>query len=176
MAENNDRLKKIPFAIAFLRILLTPAFFFAFINDLTLIAMILYLAAAISDIVDGRLACWLNIESSSSLEAYLDPLADFVLVIGSFYAFTLRNIYPIWILFVFTLMFLFFIFTSKREKPRYDPLGKYYGIFLIVSIGLTLFFPMEFLYTCILLSIIGYTLVLIFYRTVFLWKNRITED
>ncbi|MGY5878739.1 MAG: CDP-alcohol phosphatidyltransferase family protein [Candidatus Thorarchaeota archaeon] len=176
MPEKNDRLKKIPFAIAFLRIPLTPLFFYAFIIDLTLIAIILYLAAAISDIVDGRLAQWLNIESSSSFEAYLDPLADFVLVIGSFYAFSLKQIYPTWILFVLIFMFLFFILSSNREKPRYDPLGKYYGIFLIVSIGLTLLIPMELLFSSILLSIIGYTLALIIYRTAFLWKYRMTEE
>lgn len=176
LVETSNRIRKIPFAIAFLRIILTPLFFYAFINDITLIAVVLYLAAVISDIVDGRLAKWLNVTSSSSFEAYLDPLADFVLVIGSFLAFSLRSIYPIWVLVMLIFMFLFFILSSSREKPRYDPLGKYYGIFLIITIGLTLFFPIVFVFNIILLTIVGYTLTLIFYRTVFLWKNRMTNE
>jgi len=165
-------MKKSPYVVVFLRILLTPAFFYAFMWDFTEIAVSLYLAAFISDIVDGRLAERQETIPSSPLEAYLDPIADFVLVLVSFYAFSLRQFYPSWILFVFVFMFLFFIISSNKREPVYDPMGKYYGTFLMTTIGITLFFPTELVFNNVLLFIIAYTVSLAIYRTVYLCKNR----
>lgn len=173
MVENDNRVKKSPYLVlVILRVLLTPAFFYAFMWDFTEIAIFLYIAAFTSDIVDGRLAKKQKTILSSPLEGYLDPLADFVLVLTSFYAFSLRQFYPSWILFVFVFMFLFFIISSNKRKPLYDPVGKYYGTFLMAAIGITLFFPIELVYNGVLLFIIAYTIGLVIYRTVFLWKKR----
>ena len=175
LAKIDDRLKKAPYAIVILRFLLTPVFSIAFLWDFTELAIFLYFAAFASDIIDGYIARKLKTASSSPLEAYLDPMADFVFVLMSFYAFSLRQIYPTWILVVFAFMFLFFIISSNKRKPLYDPVGKYYGTFLIATIGITLLFPMEFVFNSVLLAIIAYTLVLVIYRTIFLWKSR-TEN
>ena len=172
MAEIDNRAKKSPYVVVILRILLAPAFFFAFMWGFTEIAIVLYLVAFASDVVDGRMAKWHKTIPSSPLEAYLDPIADFVLVLLSFYAFSLRQFYPPWILFVFAFMFLFFIISSNRRKPVYDPVGKYYGTFLMTTIGITLCFPIEFVFDSVLLFIIAYTIGLVIYRTVYLWKNR----
>jgi len=115
---------------------------------------------------------WQKITPSSPLEAYLDPIADFAFVLVSFYAFSLRQFYPSWILFVFVFMFLFFIISSNKREPLYDPLGKYYGTFLLTAIGITLLFPMEVVFNDVLLLIIAYTVGLIIYRTVYLWNSR----
>ncbi len=172
MADIDKSAKKSAFAIVILRILLTPAFFYAFMWDFTEIAVILYLAAFASDIVDGILARRQGIIPSSPVEAYLDPVADFVLIFASFYVFSLKQFYPSWILFVFVLMFLFFIISSSKKEPLYDPVGKYYGTFLMTTIGITLFFPTEPVFNGVLLLIIGYTAGLVIYRAVYLWNNR----
>jgi phosphatidylglycerophosphate synthase len=171
--EKDDRMKKSQYLIVVaLRFLLTPIFFYAFILDFTEVAIFLYLAAFVSDIADGRLAKRQNAIPSSFLEAYLDPIADFTLILVSFYAFSLREFYPFWVLFVFVLMFLFFVISSNARTPLYDPVGKYYGTFLMTTIGITLLFSMDIIYNGILLSIVTYTLGLVIYRTVFLWKKR----
>ena len=173
MTENDGRLKKAPYAIVILRILLTPAFFFAYMWDFIEIAICIYIVVFVSDIADGRLAKRLESTSSSPLEAYLDPISDFVFVLASFYGFTLRLIYTTWILVVFVFMFFYFFISSNKRKPIYDPVGKYYGTFLITTIGITLLFPLDLIYNGILLAIIVYTLGLAIYRTVFLWMSRI---
>jgi len=166
-------LKKAPFVVAFLRIILAPVFFFAFMWDFVEVAISLYALGFISDIVDGFLARRLEATSSSLLEAYMDPIADFTLVLTCFSAFSLRSIYPSWILIVFVIMFLFFILSSRKKKPVYDPVGKYYGTFLIVMIGVTLLFPLNLVYNINLLSIIMYTIVLAVYRTTFLFTSQV---
>lgn len=176
MAESDNGVKKSAFAVVILRILLTPVFFFAFMWDFAAIAILLYLAAFASDIVDGILARRQGIIPSSPLEAYLDPVADFVLVFVSFYAFSLRQFYPPWILLVFVLMFLFFIISSSKREPSYDPVGKYYGTFLMITIGVTLFFPTEIVFNGVLVLIIAYTVGLVIYRAVYLWNNRKEDE
>jgi CDP-diacylglycerol--glycerol-3-phosphate 3-phosphatidyltransferase len=172
LVKIDDRMKIAPHAVSILRILSAPVFLFAFMWNFTEMAIFLYLIALASDIIDGRLAKRQKKTSSSSLEAYLDPIADFIFVLVAFSAFSLSQIYPIWILSVFALMFLFFIISSNRRRPLYDPVGKYYGIFLIVTIGVTLFFPIELVFNGVLVFIIAYTIVLVIYRAGFIWKKR----
>jgi phosphatidylglycerophosphate synthase len=177
LAEIDYRLKKTPYVIVILRITLTPLLFYSILYDFTHIAVLLFFAAFSSDILDGFLAKKFKTISSSFLEAYSDPIADFVLVLMAFSAFTLKEIYPSWILILLVFMFLFFIITSNRQKPLYDPVGKYYGMFLIAAIGITLLFPMEIVFNSVFLSILGYTIILVIFRTIFLWKSRmLIED
>jgi phosphatidylglycerophosphate synthase len=164
LTKVSNGVKKAPYAIAFMRILLAPFFFLSFTSGLLLATMIIYGAALASDVLDGTLARRLGTTSESALEAYLDPTADFVLVFLSFFAFALKSIYPSWILVLLVFMFSFFVATSTRREPRYDPLGKYYGIALMVSVGLTIFFPGENVYGAILIFLLSYTFCLIAYR------------
>ncbi len=176
MVEKKGRMRYSPYAIAIFRILVTPLLCFTFILDSTEIAVTLYIVAFASDVLDGRLAKRYKSNTSSPLKSYLDPIADFVLIFASFYTFSLKQIYPDWILIVFVLMFLFFIFSSRRRKPIYDPVGKYYGTFLMVTIGITLVFPLVLIFNAVLVSIIIYTLGLVVFRTAFLLKNRFKNE
>lgn len=176
-AEIDDRTMKATYAVVILRILLTPVFFYAFMWGFTEVSILLYVAAFASDIVDGRLAEMQGIILRSTLEAYLDPIADFVFIIMSFFALTVRQIYPAWILVVLVFMFLFFVISSNNREPVYDPVGKYYGVFLMTAIGITLLFPTDPVSNWVLLLIIAYTLGLVIYRTIFLWKSHMrTQD
>ena len=64
----------IPNLITLGRILLVPVVVWAIYTDLPLLAFIFFLAAGVSDAVDGYLAK--RFQMSSELGAYLDPLAD----------------------------------------------------------------------------------------------------
>ena len=109
MVDVADKRKKIPYFISMMRILLVPIFIYAYIWFSLNIAIIVYIGALLSDIVDGRLAKKLGTKSTNILEAYIDPVADFVLVLGAFFAFSVVEIYPPWILGVFILIFAFFL-------------------------------------------------------------------
>lgn len=161
---------KVTYAVVVVRILLTPLFFYAFTSGFSETAVLLLIAVFLSDIVDGRLAEREGITIRSTPEAYLDPIADFLFVLVSYYALILREVFPAWILALFVFMFLFFVISSKSREPLYDPLGKYYGVFLMAAVGITLIFPANPVPESVLILIIGYTLALIVYRTRFLWK------
>jgi CDP-diacylglycerol--glycerol-3-phosphate 3-phosphatidyltransferase len=172
LTETDKTAKRSLYVIVIARIFLTPAFFYVFVLGFIEAAILLYLTAFASDIVDGFLARKGSAVSSSPLEAYLDPVADFVLVLTSFYAFTLKEFYPFWILLAIALVFLFFIASSNKRGPVYDPVGKYYGTFLMTTIGITLLFPIELVFGYVLLFISLYSLGLVIYRSIYLWKNR----
>ncbi len=163
---------KTPFIIAFFRILLAPILFYSIILEFYEIAIALYVLGFLSDIVDGMLASKMIITSSSTLEAYIDPLADFVLVVAAFFAFSFLMIYPIWLLILLIGMFVFFIISSDVEKPQYDPIGKYYGTYLFITIGITLLFPIQMVYDMMLFSILIYTFILFVYRTKFFLQSQ----
>jgi phosphatidylglycerophosphate synthase len=173
LVEVDAIIRKAPYAVSGIRILLSFAFFFSLMAGAIDMAILFYAIAFVSDIVDGHLARTHKTTSLTPLEAYLDPMADFILVIISFSAFVLGQIYPAWILVVLILMFLFFLASSDRKRPVYDPVGKYYGTLLFTVIGITLLIPLEPILHVVLILIIGYTIGLVIFRTFFLWKQRV---
>ncbi|NHJ14905.1 MAG: CDP-alcohol phosphatidyltransferase family protein [Candidatus Thorarchaeota archaeon] len=173
MVESDSLFTKTPFLIVIIRMILAPLFFLSYIYKLTIVALALYLAVSLSDILDGYVARRQNILPASPMEAYLDPVADFIFVLFSFLAFSLSLIYPIWVLFILLFMFLFFLASSSTQEPLYDPIGKYYGIFLFGTIGVTLLFPLDIVLDFVLILIMFYTVVLFICRIVYLWKGRL---
>lgn len=173
--HDTSKLRKLPFIIAFLRIVLAPLLFYSYLLDFNFTAIAIFIIAALTDILDGHLAKKLKVTSKSSLEAYIDAIADFVFVTTAFFAFGIKSIYPVWIPIVIIGMFLFFVFTSKSRYPVYDPIGKYYGSFLIVTVGFTLFFPIAIIYTIVFWSLVVYTTLLIIYRINYLLRLRKNE-
>jgi len=70
--------------VTFLRILLVPFIVAGIVRGSWLPVFILLVAAAITDVLDGYLARWLN--EQTALGACLDPIADKILLISSFSA------------------------------------------------------------------------------------------
>ncbi len=92
-------MKYVPNTLTVTRILVTPVLLvFLFSNTLTgyAWALGLFVFASISDHYDGKLARRFEVESSFG--KYLDPLADKVLVLGTFIVliFVLPEVVPIW--------------------------------------------------------------------------------
>ena len=86
-------MQSIPNAISALRILLTPVLVFCLFQQTlgyALYTLILFVLGAVSDFADGYVARAFN--KQSQLGRYLDPLADKVLVLGTFAGFAW--IYP----------------------------------------------------------------------------------
>ena len=80
-------MKYVPNAITFARILITPVIVFLMFSEGFLAALgtlLLFVAAAISDYYDGKLAR--DYKVNSRLGQFMDPFADKVLVLGTFAA------------------------------------------------------------------------------------------
>ena len=80
--------KWIPNFLTSTRILLVPVFLYCLFADFShgkLLAMIVFIAAAITDAYDGKIARKYDIESKFGI--FFDPLADKLLVLSAFYGF-----------------------------------------------------------------------------------------
>ncbi|HIM53825.1 MAG TPA: CDP-alcohol phosphatidyltransferase family protein, partial [Candidatus Marinimicrobia bacterium] len=80
--------KWIPNFLTSTRILLVPVFLYFLFSDFShgkLLALIVFIAASITDAYDGIIARKYNIESQFGV--YFDPLADKLLVLSAFYGF-----------------------------------------------------------------------------------------
>ena len=85
----------IPNILTVIRILLTPLFVIFLIKDLLASALLVFSIAAISDGLDGLLAKYFN--QYSLLGAYLDPIADKLLLTSAFISLAVLKIIPAWL-------------------------------------------------------------------------------
>jgi cardiolipin synthase len=77
------------------RILLVPIVVWAIASGAMGIAFILFVAAGVSDAVDGYLAKRFGM--TTELGAYLDPLADKALIVSIYITLSINGIIPIWL-------------------------------------------------------------------------------
>jgi cardiolipin synthase len=85
----------IPNLITLARILLVPVVVWAIATGRIHMAFLLFLAAAISDGVDGFLAKRFGMKTE--LGAYLDPLADKVMIVSIYVTLGITAVIPLWI-------------------------------------------------------------------------------
>ena len=153
--------------IVAVRFIAAPLFLYTFANDLTAWALCIFLVAVFTDALDGHVARRLG-GASPFLGPYSDAVADFCLVLAVFSAFVLKSLYPFWILLLIVAMFAQFVLTSRLSRPIYDPVGKYYGVFLFCAVGVTLVLPYVAVRQAVLAVILGFTVVSVISRAMFL--------
>lgn len=85
----------LPNAITVIRILLIPLFLYKVLQGEMAFATGVYLAAAISDGLDGFIARFWNLQTK--LGSFLDPMADKLLVTTAFLTLSILNIVPLWL-------------------------------------------------------------------------------
>jgi cardiolipin synthase len=85
----------IPNLITLARILLVPVVVWAIASGQMRLAFLLFLIAAISDAVDGFLAKRFGMKTE--LGAYLDPLADKVLIVSIYVTLGVTRVIPLWL-------------------------------------------------------------------------------
>lgn len=85
----------IPNLITLGRILLVPVVVWAIASGQMLAAFLLFMAAGISDAIDGFLAKRFGM--TSELGAYLDPLADKVLIVSIYISLGILDVLPRWL-------------------------------------------------------------------------------
>ena len=104
----------LPTQITILRIILTPVFLAFLIADgftYKLISLFIFIIASLTDRYDGYLARKLNVVSKWG--AYLDPLADKILVSAAFLAFSILGYIDLWI--VLVIIIRDFLITGLRS-------------------------------------------------------------
>jgi cardiolipin synthase (CMP-forming) len=85
----------LPNLITILRIILTPVFVIYLINDQLTAALVIFVVCSVSDGVDGFVARFFN--QKSKLGAYLDPLADKLLLVTAFVVLSALGHLPAWL-------------------------------------------------------------------------------
>lgn len=85
----------IPNLITCIRIILTPIFIIYLINGDLLSAIIVFILAGLSDGADGLIARLFD--QKSKVGAYLDPLADKILLIAAFVVLAVEGLIPSWL-------------------------------------------------------------------------------
>jgi len=81
--------------LTIMRILLTPLFVIFLLRDMFSFALLVFSIAAVSDGLDGLLARYFN--QYSVLGAYLDPIADKLLLVSAFVSLAVLKIIPPWL-------------------------------------------------------------------------------
>jgi len=117
-------LLSIPNLITLGRILLVPVVVWAIASGTMWIAFLLFLAAGVSDAVDGYLAKRFHMQTE--LGAYLDPLADKALIVSIYLTLGISGLIPQWlvilvvsrdIMIVGAVMLSWLVGTPVKVKP-----------------------------------------------------------
>jgi cardiolipin synthase len=120
----------IPNLITIIRILLTPFFVILLLKDLFGLALMIFTIAGLSDALDGFIARYFN--QRTTLGAYLDPIADKILLSSAFIGLAVLNIIPEWLtvivmsreVLIITGIAVFTI-TEKKYKVRPSIVSKF---------------------------------------------------
>jgi len=174
--------QNIPNTITLLRLIAIPHLIYSFSYLSMFVTFSIFLAAIISDLVDGYVAR--KISSTSKFGAYLDVIVDFLFITGMYLFFSLQGIYSIWLLLVIVFVFAQFIISNILLKQTiYDPIGKYFGSILFWGIGVTILisdqlisnlivFTDQIVYIMVTIFIVIFALVSLLSRFTYLLRQR----
>jgi cardiolipin synthase len=130
----------VPNALTLLRILAIPLFLILLADRRFPQALVVLVAAAITDAADGAIARLTN--SKTTLGAYLDPLADKMLLLSAFIALAFLDAVPRWLtvivisrdVVIVTGFFLLFMLTQRAMEIRPSAFGKAATFFQLLSV------------------------------------------
>ena len=132
----------IPNYLTILRLILVPIIFGLILYDHYTLAIVFYIIASITDVLDGFIARKFNL--ISDFGKLMDPLADKVTQIGTILALILKRIIPYWILIILSLKELTMVIVASVlfKKKIVTVHSKWYGkaatVLLFVAIVFTL--------------------------------------
>jgi len=91
----NERILNVPNLLTLARILLTPFIVYAIIEQQPALALMLMAAAGLTDMLDGAIARLFN--QRSTVGAYMDPLADKLMLISSIVTLYTMDMIPLFL-------------------------------------------------------------------------------
>jgi len=133
----------LPNFLTLLRIIAVPVFLIVISNRHYGAGLVIFMAAGITDTVDGVLARLMD--SKSDLGATLDPLADKLLLVSSFVILTWLQVIPLWLMIlvlprdvVILAGYLVIYFVSTPIEVNPTPVGKLNTFLEMLTIGFAL--------------------------------------
>ena len=134
--------KLIPNYLTILRLLLVPIIFGLILYEQYTFAIVFYIIANLTDILDGFIARKFNL--ISDFGKLMDPLADKITQISTILALIIKRIIPFWILIVFSIKEIIMIIVASvlYKKKIVTVHSKWYGkaatVLLFIAIVFTL--------------------------------------
>ena len=131
----------LPNLLSLIRLALVPVFIFLFLHedpDLTIPALIIFIAAGITDIVDGHIAR--KYHCTSELGKVLDPLADKAMQASAFVCLFVKELIPLWVVIVFCakellmLIGALFIFRKTKFVVKSNVIGKSATVLVFIAV------------------------------------------
>jgi cardiolipin synthase (CMP-forming) len=131
--------------ITVLRIIAIPFFAIALLEHHLMVAQIIFCWSIFSDALDGTLARWRG--ERTKLGAFLDPLADKLLLVVCYVVFSFLNWIPLWVfvsvisrdmIIVLGWTVVYILTGNAKIEPR--PLGKVTTV-LQMTVALSKLFP-----------------------------------
>lgn len=130
----------VPNTLTLARIVAVPAFLVLLSNERWLEALVILVAAAVTDAADGAIARLTN--TKTTLGSYLDPLADKLLLVSAFIALALFGEMPRWLTVIVlsrdavivTGFLLLFVLTQRAMEVRPSVFGKGTTFFQLLSV------------------------------------------
>lgn len=166
----------IPNMLTILRILLIPVYLYFFYSNLEnniLFAGIVFIAAGISDVLDGYIAR--KYDMSTKLGVMLDPIADKLMTFTILISFTTKGIIPLWILVALgikeIMMILggatLYLFKGKQtvSSNKYGKIAtlSFYAATLSIVFKLPEIFSTSLFFLTVLLNVIAFLNYLIIF-------------
>jgi len=90
----DDRVLTVPNALTLLRLLAIPVVLFFLLAEDDVLAVAVFVAAAVTDFLDGRIARWRGGAGTSHLGTILDPLADRLMLSSVAAVLAVRGLLP----------------------------------------------------------------------------------
>ncbi len=135
----------VPNTITIIRAILIPFFVDLMIYGYYRPAMYVFLVACVTDALDGLIARLTN--TQTELGAFLDPVADKLLIVSSFITLAVLGLVPIWLVIIvvsrdiiLTLGSLVIYFTGHSLRIKPSPTGKVTTVMQLLVVTLTLVF------------------------------------
>ncbi len=133
----------LPNYITLLRIVLIPFFINLMIYGYYREALIVFVIACVTDALDGLIARLTN--SQTELGAFLDPMADKLLIISAFVTLVLLGMLPVWLVIIVVSRDIILVlgsiaiyFTGNHFTARPSIIGKTTTLLQLIVVTLTL--------------------------------------
>lgn len=159
-------MKHIPNILSSIRLLLVPVFplvYFSNSKEAQTYALIVFLVASITDLLDGYIAR--KFQLITKIGTVLDPLADKTMQIAVLISLYIGEALPLWILVAFLAKELFMITSGTilywRKEKMVIPshfVGKAATVVMAIALTLLIIFPANI--WCILVAVLAFTLKL----------------
>lgn len=138
----------IPNVLTIVRILLTPIFVILMLRHLYPQALIVFAVAGMTDGLDGFIARYFD--QRTALGAYLDPMADKLLLVSAYIVLVVMDVIPDWVAVIviardviISLGIAIFTITEKRYEVRPSIVSKFTTTAQILLVLVSLFDPLQ---------------------------------